>query len=78
MTNMMIAEGDTGVGRFFCGCCGSSFRAYFHSVTTANKSPICLPCIKSANPKRIKMGMPAIPYKESAYLSEYEEVTELA
>ena len=74
MENVIIMEGDTGVARMSCGCCGRSFRAYVSRVTTADKSPVCLPCIIKANPIRIERGMGAIPYDKYAYLSDTEKV----
>ena len=74
MKNVIIMEGDTGVARMSCGCCGRSFRAILSSVTTADKSPVCLPCIEQANPIRLERGMPAIPFSRAAYLSDSEEL----
>ena len=74
MKNLIIAEGDSGVARFFCAVCGVSFRAKMSMVTTANKQPVCLSCIEDANPKRVALGLPAIQYVKSAYLTETQEV----
>jgi len=70
LSGIIIAEGDTGIARFFCGVCGSSFQAEIARVTTANKQPICLPCINRYNPQRVKLGMPPIPLAIEAYLPD--------
>lgn len=67
LSGIIIAEGDTGIAVFFCGVCHRSFRAELARVTTANKQPVCLPCIEDANPKREKLGLPPIPFVRDAY-----------
>ena len=69
MSNIIVAEGDTGVAVFTCACCHRRFRAYMDSVVTANKQPVCLACVDDAQPKRAKLGLPPIPVVRSAYLT---------
>lgn len=68
LSNMIIAEGDTGIARMFCGVCNGTFRAVLSQVTTANKQPVCSKCIEHFNPLRIAKGLPAMPFIKSAYL----------
>jgi hypothetical protein len=68
-SNLIIAEGDTGIALMCCGACMKEFRAVMSRVTTANKTPICSKCIIEYNPKRLAMGLPAMPFDQSAYLT---------
>jgi hypothetical protein len=70
LSGIIIAEGDTGIARFWCCVCGHNFRAELARVTMANKQPVCLSCIKKANPQRVKLGMSPIPFAADAYLSD--------
>jgi hypothetical protein len=67
LSDIIIAEGDTGIAVFHCGACRRQFRAEISRVTTANKQLLCLSCIEEANPKRIALGMPAIPFCRESY-----------
>ena len=67
LSDIIIAESDTGIAVFRCAACKQQFRALLTGVTTANKQPICLPCIEKANPERIKLGLASIPVNRAAY-----------
>ena len=67
LTHVILAEGDTGMARFWCACCHQSFRARMDRVTCCDKQPICLPCIERYNPERAKLGLVAMPLDRSAY-----------
>ncbi len=67
LSNLIIAEGDTGWAVFWCAVCNQNFRARMDAVVTANKQPICVTCIKEYNPKRAALGLPPIAYSEDAY-----------
>ena len=71
MTGMIIAEGDTGIARFFCYQCGESFRADMDRVARINQGPdsryFCLGCVDLANITRGQMGRPLLPVCRAAY-----------
>jgi len=67
LSNLIIAEGDTGIARFFCGHCGQSFRAEMDRVTMFEHVPLCLTCIDEANPKRAALGYILIPVDRDSY-----------
>ena len=70
LSNVIIAEGDSGIARFWCAVCHQSFRGVISRVTCANKQPICIPCIERYNPERQKVGLGPIPYDRAAYEPE--------
>jgi hypothetical protein len=70
LSDIIIAEGDTGTAIFFCAACDKRFRAHMSRVTTAGKQPICLACVDTANPIRAAVGLPLIPLDRTAYLPE--------
>lgn len=73
LSDIIIAEGDTGIAVFHCGSCTRSFRAEIARVTTANKRAICLSCIENANPERARMGLSLIPLCREAYREEAKQ-----
>lgn len=70
LSGIFIMEGDTGIARMWCACCGKSFRGVVARVTSADNQPICLACVERANPLRVERGLPPAPLDRSAYLSQ--------
>ena len=67
LSNVILAEGDSGIAVFWCCNCKQSFRARMDSVTMADKQPVCLKCIEHVNPIRVARGMAPIPFNRAAY-----------
>ena len=68
LSGMIVAEGDTGIARFWCGQCGQNFRARIDSVVSKDGIPFCLRCVEAAQPLRKARGLEPIRVIPDAYL----------
>lgn len=73
LDGLILAEGDTGIARFWCGCCGRNFRAHLDAVVQVDHKFVCGHCIRSANPERLRRGLKPIPLLPGSALEDGQD-----